>query len=380
MKKRNVIVSTLLTLTMAATALAGCGSEAENTADAVQEETPVQEDAQSEAEDVASEAEGNETAEEGSATVNKEDISGNVVFYTADPEEIATEVCEAFISEYPNCTYTLYRSGTGNIITKLEAELEAGGTECNCFSFSNLNYIYGLEDEGLLYHWTPAGAENLVDATFGDMAYNYKLEVCGIAYNTALVDEAPTSYWDLSEEAYNGAVAFADPGYSGAALTAAVTHAYNEDVTGWNFYQAMKDNNLKFEQSNGNLQSKVSTGEYSAVVIVDYMARNAKAEGSPVDFVYPEEGGIVIYSPFCIMNTVKEEDKDAVVAFSEFLLSDTAQAIYNKYNYLPGVTTAALPEGVESFDDIKLMDCDLDYYVENSDAVSEKYFEMFPAN
>ena len=80
------------------------------------------------------------------------------------------------------------------------------------------------------------------------------------------------------------------------------------------------------------------------------------------------------------MNTVKEEDKDAVVAFSEFLLSDTAQAIYNKYNYLPGVTTAALPEGVESFGDIKLMDCDLDYYVENSDAVSEKYFEMFPAN
>ena len=151
MKKRNVIVSTLLTLTMAATALTGCGSSTENTADSNADAAQVQEETQ-EQEDTAGEAESSESTDADAAAVNKEDITGNVVFYTADPEEIATEVCEAFISEYPNCTYTLYRSGTGNIVTKMEAELEAGGTECNCFSFSNLNYIYGLEEQGLLYH------------------------------------------------------------------------------------------------------------------------------------------------------------------------------------------------------------------------------------
>lgn len=371
MKKKNVLVSLGLTVAMMSSVLAGCagsGSAAETTTSATS---------------VASTTEGSAQAVQVAPVTEadaKAEITGNVVFYTADPEEIATEVCEAFIAEYPNCTYTLYRSGTGNLTTKLSAETEAGGTECNCFSFSNLSYIYGLEEDGMLYHWTPDGAENLIDTTFGDMAYNYKLEVCGIAYNTSLINQAPTSFWDLSENNYNSMVAFADPSYSGAALTAAVTHAYNESVTGFDYYQAMKDNALKFEQSNGNLQSKVSTGEYAAVVIVDYMARNAKASGSPVDFVYPEEGGIVVYSPFCILNTVKEEDLAAVEAFSEFLLGDTAQAIYNKYNYLPGVTTASLPEGVESFDDIKLMGFDLDYYVENCDAVSTKYFEMFGAN
>lgn len=360
MKKRNLVAFALF-VTMTITSLSACGNQ----------------EKEEKSENVS--VEENQIGVVGTNSEN-EDISGNIVFYTADPEEIATEVCEAFINQYPNCEYTLYRSGTGNIVTKMDAELEAGGTECNCFSFSNLNYIYGLEEEGLLYHWTPDGAENLIDTTFGDMAYNYKLEVCGIAYNTLAVQEVPKSYWDLTQSEFDGTVAFADPGYSGAALTAAITHVYNEDLTGWDFYRDMKNNNLKFEQSNGNLQSKVSTGEYSAVVIVDYMARNAKAEGSPVEFIYPEEGGIVIYSPFCIMNTVKEEDKEAVIAFSEFLLSDTAQEIYNKYNYLPGVTTAKLPTGVNSLDDIKLMDSNLDFYIKESDTISQKYFEMFPAN
>lgn len=368
MKKKAALVSLGLVMTMMGAAITGCSKTGNTTVTTTK------------ASNTTVEATQNSQTSQVPAEDSKEEISGNIVFYTADPEEIATEICEAFITEYPKCTYTLYRSGTGNLTTKLSAEMEAGGTECNCFSFSNLSYIYALDEADMLYHWTPEGAENLVDTTFGDMAYNYKLEVCGIAYNNTLVKEAPASFWDLTDGTYNSMVAFADPGYSGAALTAAVTHAYNADITGFDYYQGMKNNGLKFEQSNGNLQSKVSTGEYAAVVIVDYMARNAKASGSPVDFVYPEEGGIVVYSPFCILNTVKEEDKAAVEAFSEFLLGNTAQAIFNKYNYLPGVKTAPLPEGVESFDDIKLMNFDLEYYVENCDGVSEQYFELFGKN
>ncbi len=353
------ILSLLVVLALTLTLFAGCaGSEPAP-------ETPDTD---------APEAQG-----EDAAAGTNEDVSGHVVFYTADPEEIATEVLEAFVAEYPNCTYTLNRNGTGKLTAALTAELEAGGTEANCFSFSDLDYIYSLEEQGLLMHFTPENAENLIDTTFGDMAYNYKIENCGIAYNTTLVSEAPTDWDDLTKPEYKDLVAFADPGYSGAALTTAVVHEYNGDITGWDFYQAMKDNGLKFEQSNGNLQQKVASGEYAAVVIVDYMARNAKAEGSPVELIYPESGGVVIYSPFAVLNTVKEEDKEAVMAFADFLLSDTAQNIYIKYNYLPGVSNATPPQGLD-FASIKFLEMDIQYYLDNVDNVRTTYEAMFPAS
>ena len=350
-----------IALAMALTLFAGCGGSTPATSDAPASDAP------------ASDAPASDGA------VDKSAITGNVVFYTADPEEIATEVLEAFVAEYPNCTYTLNRNGTGKLTAAMTAELEAGGTECNCFSFSDLAYIYNLEKEGLLLHFTPEGAENLVDTTFGDMAYSYKLENCGIAYNKSLISDAPKDWFDLANPEYKDMVAFADPSYSGAALTTAVVHDYNGDVTGWDFYKAMKDNGLKFEQSNGNLQQKVSSGEYAAVVIVDYMARNSISEGAPIDFIYPESGGVIIYSPFAIMNTVKDEDKDAVLAFADFLLSDTAQAIFAKYNYLPGMKTATAPGGLD-FNTIKFLNLDINYYLENVDQVRTTYEELFPAS
>lgn len=309
-----------------------------------------------------------------------ETLNGHIVMYTADPQEIITEALDAFVAKNPDVTYELFRSGTGNLTTKLAAEFEAGGSPCNVFSLADFAFLKKMDSQNLIYRWTPKNAENLADESYkvdGDLGYNYHIEACVIVYNTTLVKDPPKDWFDLTKPEYKGMVAFADPGYSGAAFSTLVTHINNSDVTGWKLYEDMKANNLKFEQSNGNLQSKIAAGEYSAVVLLDYMARNAKTSGSPVEVVYPESGSVMIYAPVCIMNTVKDKDLPTVKAFVEFLISDDGQAIYSKYNYLPVTKTGATPAGAPNPTDIKVLPLSIDFFVENNESIRAQYEKLF---
>jgi iron(III) transport system substrate-binding protein len=313
-------------------------------------------------------------------TVDPASVTGKIVMYTSDPEEIVTEVLQAFTAKYPNVTYELFRSGTGNLTTKLSSELEAGGTPCNVFSFADFGFLYDWDSKGMIYHWTPEGAANLANEAFkvnGDMGYIYHIECGVIAYNTLFTPEPPKDWFDLTNESLRGLVAFADPGYSGASFSTLVTHIYNSDLVGWDFYEQLKANDLKFEQSNGNLQSKVASGEYSCVAIVDYMARNARDEGAPVEVVYPESGAVMIYSPVCVMSTVKDEDLEAVKLWVEFLLSDEGQAIYTKYNYLPVTLTAPSPANAPTPAELNLMPFDGAFFVENSAEIRAQFESIF---
>ena len=70
---------------------------------------------------------------------------------------------EDFVSKNPGVTYELYRSGTGDVKTKLSTELDAGGTDANVLWFADLGYMYDLDDQGLIYHYSPESAKDLPD-------------------------------------------------------------------------------------------------------------------------------------------------------------------------------------------------------------------------
>lgn len=318
-------------------------------------------------------------AETDGASASSE-LTGHIFWYTADPEDIAVEILDAFVAENPKVTYDYVRNGAGKLTAALTEEMEAGGTECNCFSLADLAFINSWDSEGRVHHFRPEGYEKLISDPFGDTGFFYKAEVNVIAYNTTQVKEAPKDWKDLLDPSLKGMVAFPDPSYSGGALMSAVVFNENADITGgWDFYKALKDNDLKFEQANGGLKTKVASGEYAAVCMVDFMARAAKAEGAPVEVVYPESGSILVHTPFVALSSMKEEDKAAVEAFGSFLLSPKAQEIFTKNGYLPVVTGVEAPEGID-ITKLKFLDFELQYYIDNVDDIREKYAEIFPAN
>lgn len=149
------------------------------------------------------------------------------------------------------------------------------------------------------------------------------------------------------------------------------------DGLGWQLYQDMKDNDVKFEQSNGNLQTKVSSGEYAAVSIVDFMARNAENEGSPVQTIWPASGAVMIPTPIAMLSTVEEENRAACEALLDYMLSEDAQKLFIQQGYIPVNPNVGVPEGAPDVADIKTVELDIQDFTQNSAAFRERFAEIY---
>ena len=306
-------------------------------------------------------------------------ISGKLTLYTSEPEELVNEMVADFNKSYPDVQIDIFRSGTGKVVSKMSAELETGSTEADIIWFADIGYVRQLDEQGLILHYSPEEASAIsAEYRYNDgMAHEVRLIYNVIAYNTTKVSDPPKDWLDVTESAYNGTFAMANPNYSGGAFTALVVNVQNEDKVGWDFYTRAAENNCKYEESNGNLQTKVSSGEYSAVAIVDFMARNAKNDGSPVDVVWPESGAILVPTPIALMSTVSEESVGAAKAFIDYMYAVDTQKLFVEQGYLPVISEAGVPQGAPQVSEIVTMPFDLDYYSEHSSEIRDKYIQLF---
>ncbi len=318
---------------------------------------------------------------ESSQEPQPQELSGHIVVYTSEPQDLATEALEAFVTRHPKVTYELFRSGTGNVVSKIDTELQTGKTEADIIWFADIGYLKQLDDKGLITHFTPEGAKNIdPQYAYNDgMGHEVRLIYNVLAYNTTKVTNAPKDWMDVTGPDFKSTFAMANPNYSGGAFTALMVHTQYPDKVGWDFYTKAKANDCKYEQSNGNLQTKVSSGEYSAVAIVDFMARNAKNEGSPVEVVWPESGAVLVPTPIALMSTIDEADMDAAKAFVDFMFEMETQKLFVEQGYIPVIAEAGVPEGAPKASEIKTLPFDLSYYVANSTKVREEYIKLFGA-
>ncbi len=97
------------------------------------------------------------------------------------------------------------------------------------------------------------------------------------------------------------------PLYSGAAVVHVGTMT-QAPAFGWDYYEALADGGAVAGQGNGTVLEAVARGEKSYGMIVDYMAMNAKAKGSPVAFVFPSEGVSTITQPVAILKGTDNPD------------------------------------------------------------------------
>ncbi|MCI8565262.1 MAG: ABC transporter substrate-binding protein [Lachnospiraceae bacterium] len=306
-------------------------------------------------------------------------ITGNLVLYTSEPQDLVSEMIADFEDKYPGVHVDLYRSGTGDVKTKLTTELEAGGTDACIVWFADLGYMYDLDDQGLILHYSPASVANVPDDyKYNDgMGHEVRAIYSVLAYNTTKISTPPADWNDVTTADYTGSLALANPSYSGGAMTTLAVHIQNESQVGWNWYQALADNDVKMEQSNGTLLTKVSSGEYNGVVVVDYLPRNAKNDGSPVDYVYPASGSVLIPTPICLLSSMPEESVEAAKAFVDYMYEIETQKLFVEQGYVPIISEAAEGSDVPTIDDIKVLPMDVEYMRTNSSDLLAKFSEMF---
>lgn len=327
-----------------------------------------------ETEESNTDAEGNATDKNNTEETSK--ISGDLEFYTSQPDVDAEQLVEAFNEKYPDVNVNIFRSGTEEVISKVNAEKEAGEVQADVLLVADDVTFEALKTDDLLMAYESPEASSIPEEFFDPdgMYYGTKIMATVLAVNTENVSDAPTSWEVLTAEEGKDQVVMPSPLYSGAA-------AYNlgvftrNDGFGWEFYEGIKENNPMITEGNGAVMENVASGQKNYGMVVDYLVARAANDGSPVEIVYPEEGVPVITEPIGIMKDTDQEE--AAKAFVDFVLSEEGQQLQADIGYTPIREGVEAPEGLKSLDEFQTLSAPTEELYQNREADKQQFDELF---
>jgi len=308
------------------------------------------------------------------APAGAQEANGKLVLYTSQPERDAAQTVAAFRRVQPNVDVEVFRSGTTEVMAKLAAEFAGGQPKPDVLLIADAASMEALKADGRLQPYKEAKVDGLAAGSFdSDRTYfGSKLITTGIVVNTA-AKSRPTSWADLAKPEYKGQVAMPSPLYSGAAAIMLGTMTTRSDL-GWKYFEQLAGSAIAV-RGNGAVLNAVASGEKTYGVLVDFMAFNAKAKGSPIDFVFPAEGLPAVTEPVAILKTAT--NPAAARAFVDFILSDEGQKLAATMGYIPARASVGMPSWYPPGAKINLMPTDIAKVVHANSANLQRFAEMF---
>jgi len=280
-------------------------------------------------------------------------FAGELLLYTSQPAKDAQKTVETFMAAHPGTDVKWFRDGTTKLMTKLRAELATGRVQPDLLLISDMVTLESLKQENLLLAYKSPEAVNFEAGLYDPQGYYYstKLITTGIVYNTR-APFTPRHWADLIRPECKNQVAMPSPLYSGAALIHLATLTANPKL-GWEYYENLNQNQARAKGGNGGTFKAVASGEKPYGMVVDFMAIRAKAKGSPVNFVFPEEGCSFVTEPVAIMAGTKH--LSAARSFVDFLLSKQGQNLVKTQGYIPARKDTGAPDGFPARSEIRTM-------------------------
>ena len=295
--------------------------------------------------------------------------------YTSQPNADAQMTVDAFQAANPGITIDWVRDGTTQLMARIEAERAAGAGQPDVLLIADSVTLEGLVQAGRLAAYRSPEAAAYDEALYSPEGYYHstKLITTGIAYNTAATDR-PAAWADLADPAYRNLVAMPSPLYSGAAMIHLSTLTGDERL-GWKHYEDLAANGVRADGGNGGVFKAVASGEKPYGVLVDYMALRAKADGSPIDFVFPAEGATYVTEPVAIM--AGTDNLEAAQKFVDFVISEPGQQLVAQMGYIPARDGVASPAGFPARESLKLMEFDAAQALANTEANKARFSDVF---
>lgn len=303
-------------------------------------------------------------------------IEGDLSFYTSQPDEDAQKLVDAFNETYPDVNVEIFRSGTEEVVSKLLAENQAGEVQADVLLVADAVTYENLKSEDLLLPYKSEEASEIPEAFVDkdEMYTGTKIMATVLAVNTEKVTNLPDSWSVLTSEEAKEQSVMPSPLYSGAAAYNLGVLTRNDEFK-WDFYNGLKANDVMITEGNGAVQQAVAAGEKSYGIIVDYLVARAKAEGSPIDLIYPNEGVPVITEPIAITKNTKNEA--AAKAFVDFVLSEEGQQLAAEIGYTPIRKGIDAPEGLKTIEELKVLDADLSEMYKARESDKEQFSNLF---
>lgn len=302
--------------------------------------------------------------------------SGTITLYTSESDDDVNLITQDFMRRNPGVTVRIFRAGSGPVVARIQAEMQAGKIQADVIWFADVAFFQDLARKDLLASYSPSAGQRVARQFHyeGNRFHEVRLIFNVVAYNTARIRLRPTSWWDLTSPEYRGRVGMPSPFVSGAAFSHVGTFASMREF-GWEFYRKLKDNNTVILRSNGDVIQKLASGEIVVAQVVDFFVRNLRAQGSPVSHIWPQEGAVLVPTPIAIIKGTSNEE--AARTLVNYLYSPEAQRIFVQRSYIPVVPDIPVPPGTPDVSELKIIPTNLNYIDRNREEIKKQFSDLF---
>jgi iron(III) transport system substrate-binding protein len=270
-----------------------------------------------------------------------DDASPTVFIYTSVTQGTVDAVVDAYRAGHPDAAIEVFRAPTGEVNARLAAERRDGDIQADVLWLTDPLSMQQYDADGLLAEWSPAEAE-AVPAQFRTSTFWGTRQLNMVVVQQQGLQPPITAWSDLTDPAYAAGIAIPDPGFAGSAF-GALGYFSLAPGFGTAFYEALDDNGAVQVSSPGDVVSGVAEGRFLAGMTLDFSARTAIADGSPIEIVWPEPGAVAMYSPIAVFDS-SDAANDAR-SFANFVLTPEAQALIAGTGWQPIRPDVAWSEG-----------------------------------
>jgi iron(III) transport system substrate-binding protein len=302
--------------------------------------------------------------------------TGVVTLYTSESDDDVNLLTRDFTQRNPGVRVNVFRAGSGPVVSRIQAEMQAGRIQADVIWFADIDFFRSLAQRDLLESYSPPAGRRAPGEFHYDnnRMHEVRLIFNVIAFNTRVVRFRPESWWDLSLPRYRGRAGMPSPFISGAAFNHVGTFAAMREF-GWDFYRKLRANDARVLNSNGDVARALASGEVVIAQIVDFFVRSLKAQGSPVDHIWPGEGALLIPTPVAIIKGTG--NLAAAQAFVNYLYTPEAQRIFVQRSYIPAVRDIPYPAGTPDVAGLKILKPNLTYIEQNRATIRSTFGEIF---
>lgn len=319
------------------------------------------------------------------ACSSDEAASDEVVLYTSMPDAVVSQLEGVIEQRFPDLdgnfwapgsrgiTLRVVRGRTADIQQRIADELASGGMQADLIWLAEPSPYEAYEAMGLLAPYEPPPGAPIPETYIDPEGFYVAGRVISmvLAWNTARLPAGLVDWTDLQ-----GVPRAAFPAPESGAARATIQALTDEYGAG--FFTALAAAGASSVPSNGAARDGITAGTYDAAAVLDYMARDAKASGAAIDFVYPDSGTVLIPSPIVI--TAQANNPAAAAAFVDFILSEPGQKIMVQIgNFYPVRSDVAPPTGAPPLDTIATLDVDWETLGSDVEAIRTMWDEVFGA-
>jgi iron(III) transport system substrate-binding protein len=269
------------------------------------------------------------TAESSAAGKDQGKVQGKVLLYTSYSQPEVDALLAAYRSAHPAVHVDLFRAPTGQLSARIAAEQRSGGIRGDVLLLSDPLSMQQYAAQKLLRRWSPPGVEAVPPAARSDTFW-------GVATSDVVVVNQPgydvTSWQQLTGPRFRKGVALPDPSFAGSAFGALGYFAL-ADGFGLDYYRKLKENGTVQVQAPGDVITGVAEGRFKAGMTLDFLARAAVKQGSPIKISVPAPGAVRLYAPVAVFAGTK--NARAAESFAGFLLTRPAQQALAKLDRHP---------------------------------------------